>query len=711
MEELQKLFAFMIKSKRKYISPKTLSETIVDENGRPVQLGDQKDVEEFNINFLARVDEAISAQNSSVLRSTLKSQMSLGPKGDRTSLVIQGESFVSRSFFGKQLITTHAVDSKNNPIEIDEEMMFGQVLINPRADNIYQGWDDNAFSEVDDFVTHDGMKTKAQQESWILKPPNALFLQIQRAAFDKSTCQLKKVTHPVQFDKVIYIDRFLERNKKRSLEIRKQVLVLKTELKKKKEQLKDFIEFGKQKRSLLETLDGTLEFLEAQHTKCAGTAHEHLSQGNLDSHLPSFISITKGYIKSVTGRIGQLYKQIENIKDRITSAYGEMRDTPYELHAIWAHSGVPESGHYIAYVHDKNKNKWRKCNDRVVKEEDESNIFPALKDIANTPVLADAYCLLYVRKDIPRKGEGKASILPVNAAVDDYSKLLTPALEKFVAEDNKSLDTEIAAYKKRQLAATICTEYNYRIQQLQSFLNKLGCETFNFISYLYYSQNNLWKWELLDKIVRKVRDDHVGLGEMQKEEKLMVELNRALASSNAPVKVIELSPAQINMLRVAKEDYRAVIFDWMVQKYVLEKIISKEWMKAVDAIALYFVQASYMTKRNYERMNDIAKILALRLVSCVSEKLMEKKVKEVITYIDTISVLCIKYIPRDDPHTRLITKVLSSVINNTKSLFTQEEFARAEELIQRIREFPLILHSKIPKDYPDVSFCVSGVGD
>eukprot|EP00826_Nyctotherus_ovalis_P045661 TRINITY_DN5076_c0_g2_i2.p1 TRINITY_DN5076_c0_g2~~TRINITY_DN5076_c0_g2_i2.p1 ORF type:complete len:199 (-),score=48.81 TRINITY_DN5076_c0_g2_i2:278-874(-) len=198
---------------------------------------------------------------------------------------------------------------------------------------------------------------------------------------------------------------------------------------------------------------------------------------------------------------------------------------------------------------------------------------------------------------------------------------------------------------------------------------------------------------------------------MQKEEKLMVELNRALASSNAPVKVIELSPAQINMLRVAKEDYRAVIFDWMVQKYVLEKIISKEWMKAVDAIALYFVQASYMTKRNYERMNDIAKILALRLVSCVSEKLMEKKVKEVITYIDTISVLCIKYIPRDDPHTRLITKVLSSVINNTKSLFTQEEFARAEELIQRIREFPLILHSKIPKDYPDVSFCVSGVGD
>jgi ubiquitin carboxyl-terminal hydrolase 25/28 len=696
----------MIKSKRKYVSPKALSEAIVDGEGMPMQLGEEKDVGEFNINFLARVDEAISAQNSLPLRSSFKSQMSLGTKGFKSSLAIQNESFISKSFFGTQAVITHAIDKQNKPIDLKEESLFGQIMINPTADNIYYGWDDNAFSEIDDFVTHDNMKTKAQQEIWIVKAPNALFLQIQRVTYDTNTNQLKKIMHPIQFDKVIYIDRFLESNKKRSLEIRKQVLVLKDELKKKKAQLKDFVEFGNHKRNLLEVLDGTLEFLELQDKKCAGTNHEFITQGKLDSHINNSVALLKGYVKTINARIELLNEEIEGLKSKIRSAYSEMREKPYELHSIWAHSGVPESGHYIAYIHNKEKDKWMKYNDRVITEEQESNIFPAYKDIHNTQILSDAYCLLYIKKDTVRKGECKTSILPVNGSRDEYYKLLPPLLEKVVAEDNKSLDREIVAYKKKQLATSVCKEYDERIKQLQRYQSKLGCESFNFISYLYAIQDNLWKWELLDKIVKDLHPEHIAFNDLHKEQILIMELNKELLNTSSPYRVLELSPAQMNMIRVAKDDYRAVIFDWVVQRFILEKVISKEWIKAVKVMELYLVQAKYTSKRNYERVNDILKVLSLRLLSHIDEELMKKEIKEVCDYMKIVSVLCIKYIHRDDPHTKLIIEVLSNVINNAQSLFSEKEYTEAKELIQRIVGFPLIFDSPLPKDFPSVFYLV-----
>ena len=693
----------MIRSDRKYISPKALSETVVDDEGIAIQLGDEKDVGEFNINFLARVDEAISAQSSPLLRSSFKPQMSLGTKGLKSSLAIQNESFISRSFFGRQMVITCAIDKHKNPIETKEETLFGQIMINPTADNIYYGWDDNAFSEIADFVLYDNVKTKAQQETWIVKAPSALFLQIQRVTYDKNTSQLKKITHPIQFDKVIYIDRFLESNKKRSLEIRKQVLIFKDELKKKKAQLEDFIEFGEQKRNLLEVLSGTIEFLELQSRKCAGTNHEFLSQGKSDSHINNSVALLKGYIKSINTRIEQLNGEIEGLKDKIRSAYSGMHETPYELHSIWAHSGVPESGHYIAYIHNKEKDKWMKYNDRVITEEQERNIFPAYKDIHNSPILSDAYCLLYVKANMQHRNEGKASILPVNGTTGEYHKLLTHVLEKMVAEDNNNLKKEIVVYKKKQLAKTVCKEYDERVKQLQRYQSKLGCESFNFICYLYADQNDLWKRELLDKTIKDLHPDHLELNDLlKKEEALIRELNKELVNSSASYRVAEFNSAQMNIMRVAKDSYKAVIFDWIVQRFILDKMINKEWMKAVEVMELYIVQAKYTSKRNYERANDIVKVLSLCLLSHINEKLMNKEVKEVCRCIDIVSVLCVKYIPRDDPHTKLIVEVLKSVISNTKPLFNDKEYTEANEFIQRIIDSPLILDSPLPKDFPNV---------
>ena len=45
---MKKLFAFMTKSDKKYADPTGVLKSIVDDFGNPIEIGDQKDIGEFN---------------------------------------------------------------------------------------------------------------------------------------------------------------------------------------------------------------------------------------------------------------------------------------------------------------------------------------------------------------------------------------------------------------------------------------------------------------------------------------------------------------------------------------------------------------------------------------------------------------------------------------------------------------------------------------
>ena len=50
----------MIASDRKYVDPTDVISSIVDDDGVELQIGDQKDIGEFNLVFLSRIDEGFS---------------------------------------------------------------------------------------------------------------------------------------------------------------------------------------------------------------------------------------------------------------------------------------------------------------------------------------------------------------------------------------------------------------------------------------------------------------------------------------------------------------------------------------------------------------------------------------------------------------------------------------------------------------------------
>jgi ubiquitin carboxyl-terminal hydrolase 25 len=55
------LFATLAISDKKYTDPSAVLHAIVDDYGNPIQIGEQKDIGEFNNTFLARIQEGLHA--------------------------------------------------------------------------------------------------------------------------------------------------------------------------------------------------------------------------------------------------------------------------------------------------------------------------------------------------------------------------------------------------------------------------------------------------------------------------------------------------------------------------------------------------------------------------------------------------------------------------------------------------------------------------
>ena len=52
---MQKLFASMCIGSKKYLDPSAVLTSIVDDDGEPFKVGEEKDMQEFNDMFLSRI--------------------------------------------------------------------------------------------------------------------------------------------------------------------------------------------------------------------------------------------------------------------------------------------------------------------------------------------------------------------------------------------------------------------------------------------------------------------------------------------------------------------------------------------------------------------------------------------------------------------------------------------------------------------------------
>ena len=60
VRKLKVLFAKMTKSDKKYADPTDVLKSLTDDFGKPVEIGEEKDIGEFNDTFLSRVQEGLN---------------------------------------------------------------------------------------------------------------------------------------------------------------------------------------------------------------------------------------------------------------------------------------------------------------------------------------------------------------------------------------------------------------------------------------------------------------------------------------------------------------------------------------------------------------------------------------------------------------------------------------------------------------------------
>jgi hypothetical protein len=73
LQELQRLFYAMLVSKEKYQTPLSVLQNVFDDNGQPIEIFEQKDIGEFLIMFLERLQEGLG-ENKILMRKLMEEE-------------------------------------------------------------------------------------------------------------------------------------------------------------------------------------------------------------------------------------------------------------------------------------------------------------------------------------------------------------------------------------------------------------------------------------------------------------------------------------------------------------------------------------------------------------------------------------------------------------------------------------------------------------
>jgi hypothetical protein len=90
-----------------------------------------------------------------------------------------------------------------------------QLRIEDGCRKLYQSWEASRISEIDGFKGDIEGQRKVL-ETWICRPPNVLMFQLNRVNYDFKNQKLVKDNSRFEFDKTIYLDLFLNKNKEKA---------------------------------------------------------------------------------------------------------------------------------------------------------------------------------------------------------------------------------------------------------------------------------------------------------------------------------------------------------------------------------------------------------------------------------------------------------------------------------------------------------------
>lgn len=362
VQELQRLFGFMIRSNKKYVDPNRYLNSIVDDFGKMIWISETTDIGEFNMTLVARIEEGLKAKfpvGNESEEFTLKQRL-----GSLTGMSLTDEGIISQLFYAKQVVILKSKNEDNSDFIVTKASVFGKIPLDLWERDLIHAWDAYSYQKIDEYWI-DEFKSSAVKEKWIEKLPGMLLFQIQRITLSSEGYYRYKNFGKFTFPKVIYPDRYLLRNKEIS-NSRRDIL---KDLKEKCEELEDAItNFRRYKNGDL----GLNVIFEEIGKLLQENQNPSVEQETYDEELtifaPEFLTFSDEILKEIslnqetfnhlstdiTQKVEAMEAQLEKLKQEIESIYDidELKKHEYNLHSILVHDGNPGGGYYYAYVFD-----------------------------------------------------------------------------------------------------------------------------------------------------------------------------------------------------------------------------------------------------------------------------------------------------------------------------------------------------------------------
>jgi ubiquitin carboxyl-terminal hydrolase 25/28 len=727
VKQLQRLFGYMIRSHRRYIDPSNVLSALVDDLGNQLMIGDQKDVGEFNMILVARIEDGMKPPKSEDEEAPegedlgRKDTAQLMRKGSLNySISIPDEGVIAALFYGRQVELLTSAEADGARVFQHQEAVFGQVMLDVDERDIYSAWDKACFSNIEGYVTPQDYKTVAQQEIWLTRLPQVLLFQIQRVYFDKASLSSVKKNSVFNIEKVLYPDRFMHHNRVIGSSLRQQAQELKAKVAKLEATLDKYQRFASDNLSLEKVLRNAGTFLAEQHDPTALTELERIESAFSYEQLQETQLILENYADQISHKVSLVQSELASLQAEIKAVFdlAELKQHAYNLHSILVHDGMAGSGHYYAYIYNSELDRWRKYSDITVTDVTEQEVFE--RSIGGYAVTS-AYCLMYVAATLEERVEGQVLrsftvVADPEVTPDIYSTFLPLELRREVDDDNIRLKRELDDFRVSQVIKLIQDHYLSRFltahSQCTSYRSLLPTSLevskfmlVNFVVYLKIKyEERLSRLLLLDQVVKEVV--HQDLEQLDKSGPLFQKISTILLKSHRDMPYsLDKNAYEVGRVERLVQEFHGIIRDASCNILLFKALLKEDFGQALALI-------KHETKRNsvestifHKPPRDLAKVGALYLMTGVNTALAVGNVEKAAGYASVMVAWMLELFSKYDT---LYKQVQISFTNACKILNEQgqsdlrQEFefkSRALDVNTSAERFELVL----PAEYAEVN--------
>uniref|UniRef100_A0AAR2LMC1 Ubiquitin carboxyl-terminal hydrolase 25 n=1 Tax=Pygocentrus nattereri TaxID=42514 RepID=A0AAR2LMC1_PYGNA len=502
MQELRNLFSLMVGSRRKYVDPSKAVEILKD--AFKSSESQQQDVSEFTHKLLDWLEDAFQMKAE-------EDREGEKPKNPMVELfygrflavgVLEGKKFENTEMFGQYPLQVNGFKDLHECLEA--AMVEGEIESLHSAEN----------------------SAKSGQEHWFTELPPVLTFELSRFEFNQALGRPEKIHNKLEFPPMLYMDRYMDRNRDVTRLKREEIRRLKEHLTVLQQRLERYLSYGSgpKRFPLADVLQYAMEFASSKPvctspvedidtsappggttaqvppapsstpgtTTTTTTAqqqrapiHKPFTQSRVPPDLPMHPAprhITEEELRVLEGCLHRWRNEVENdtrdlqgsisrIHRTIELMYSDksMMQVPYRLHAVLVHEGQANAGHYWAYIYDPHHRCWMKYNDiSVTKSSWEELVRDSFGGYRN----ASAYCLMYINDKKPFLIEEEFD-KETGQMLSGLDKL-PPDLKEYVKEDNQLFERELeewdamqarkAQQEKMALAAAAAADPEYMEQ-------------------------------------------------------------------------------------------------------------------------------------------------------------------------------------------------------------------------------------------------------